>query len=294
MKFNRENTERFSVRELFCLVCCPPLPSKIVAKIAFKPPEPSYVFASDSSRNNRITFLESDINIANCDRDNLECFFARTSRGNRIACMFVKRCPLARYTILFSHGNASDIGLMYPFFLDLCNKVCCNVFGYDYSGYGVSTGRPSEKNMYADIDCVWRILISRYNIRPENIILYGQSLGSVPTVDLAARRKVGAVVLHSPILSALRVVYPQMKKTWCCDSFLNIEKVENISSPVLVIHGNNDETVPFSHGVTLFEKCPCSVNPLWVCGAGHNTVEFHDVYLERLKNFVHIDLKNFD
>lgn len=60
-------------------------------------------------------------------------------------------------------------------------------FSYDYSGYGMSTGKPSEKNLYADVDAAWHALRTRYGISPENVILYGQSIGTVPTVDLASR-----------------------------------------------------------------------------------------------------------
>lgn len=58
---------------------------------------------------------------------------------------------------------------------------------YDYSGYGMSTGKPSEKNLYADVDAAWHALRTRYGISPENVIVYGQSIGTVPTVDLASR-----------------------------------------------------------------------------------------------------------
>ena len=57
-------------------------------------------------------------------------------------------------------------------------------------GYGQSTGKPSEKNLYADIEASWHALRSRYGVSPENIILYGQSIGTVPTVDLASRYEV--------------------------------------------------------------------------------------------------------
>ena len=78
-----------------------------------------------------------------------------TARGNRIACMFVKCAPNARFTILHSHGNAVDLGQMSSFYLGLGSRINCNIFSYDYSGYGVSGGRPSEKNLYADIEAAW-------------------------------------------------------------------------------------------------------------------------------------------
>ena len=93
------------------------------------------------------------------------------------------------------------------------------ICSYDYSGYGASTGKPSEKNLYADIEAAWGALRSRYGLSPENIILYGQSIGTVPTVDLAARYEVGAVILHSALMSGMRVAFPQTNRTWFFDAF---------------------------------------------------------------------------
>lgn len=62
-------------------------------------------------------------------------------------------------------------------------------------------------------------VFTRYGISPENIILYGQSIGTVPTVDLASRYECAAVVLHSPLTSGMRVAFPDTKKTYCFDAF---------------------------------------------------------------------------
>ncbi|KAF5931351.1 hypothetical protein HYC85_032224 [Camellia sinensis] len=84
---------------------------------------------------------------------------------------------------------------------------------YDYSGYGQSSRKPSEHNTYADIEAVG------------------------PTLDLAARLPhLRAVVLHSPILSGLRVMYP-VKRTYWFDIYKNIEKIPYVNCPVLIIHG---------------------------------------------------------
>jgi fermentation-respiration switch protein FrsA (DUF1100 family) len=74
--------------------------------------------------------------------------------------------------------------------------------------------------------------------------------------------------------------------------FSSIDKVPKVMSPTLVIHGTEDEVIDFSHGLTIFEKCPRAVEPLWVEGAGHNDVELYNVYLERLKQFVNVELIN--
>ncbi|XP_005742949.1 alpha/beta hydrolase domain-containing protein 17C [Pundamilia nyererei] len=130
----------------------------------------------------------------------------------------------------------------------------------------------------------------RYGVTPENIILYGQSIGTVPTIDLAARYECAAVILHSPLMSGLRVAFPDTRKTYCFDAFPSIDKVSKVASPVLVIHGTEDEVIDFSHGLAMYERCPRAVEPLWVEGAGHNDIELYAQYLERLKQFISFEL----
>lgn len=112
----------------------------------------------------------------------------------------------------------------------------------------------------------------------------------------------------------MRVAFPDTKKTYCFDAFpkyvclhrgkgckryvpdpfptfsFSIEKVSKIPSPVLIIHGTEDEVIDFSHGLALFERCPKAVEPLWVEGAGHNDIELYSQYLERLRRFINQDL----
>jgi len=73
----------------------------------------------------------------------------------------------------------------------------------------MSTGKPSEKNLYADVDAAWQALRTRYGISPENVILYGQSIGTVPTVDLASRSVVLPVVTNRIIVD-----YPVSVMSW--------------------------------------------------------------------------------
>ncbi|NWT78247.1 AB17A protein, partial [Lanius ludovicianus] len=232
----------------------------------------------------------ADFQYSQRELDNIEVFVTKSSRGNRVGCMYVRCVPGARYTVLFSHGNAVDLGQMSSFYIGLGTRINCNIFSYDYSGYGVSTGKPSERNLYSDIDAAWQALRTRYGISPENIILYGQSIGTVPTVDLASRYECAAIVLHSPLTSGMRVAFPDTKKTYWFDAFPNIEKISKITSPVLIIHGTEDEVIDFSHGLALFERCPKAVEPLWVDGAGHNDIELYSQYLERLRKFISQEL----
>ncbi|KAL4623159.1 protein ABHD17B [Arapaima gigas] len=167
-----------SLSELCCLFCCPPCPSKIASKLAFLPPDPTYTLMCDESGGRWTLHLSerADWQYSSREKDAIECFMTRTSRGNRIACMFVRCSPNAKFTLLFSHGNAVDLGQMSSFYIGLGSRINCNVFSYDYSGYGASSGKPSEKNLYADVDAAWQALRTRYGIRPENRAPYSHEV----------------------------------------------------------------------------------------------------------------------
>ncbi|KAM0057718.1 putative serine aminopeptidase, S33, alpha/Beta hydrolase [Helianthus debilis subsp. tardiflorus] len=157
---------------------------------------------------------------------------------------------------------------------------------YDYSGYGQSTGKPSECNTYADVDAVYKCLKEKYGVKDDQLILYGQSVGSGPTIDLASRvPDLRGVVLHSPILSGLRVLHP-VKRTYWFDIYKNIEKISLVNCPVLVIHGTSDEVVDHSHGKQLWELCKNKYEPLWLTGGGHCNLEFYPEFIRHLKKFV--------
>lgn len=206
----------------FCyLFCCPPFPTSIASKLAFLPPDPTYSLSTSNSGTNYILHLSerAEFQYTQKELDCIEMLRVKTRRGHKICVMYVRCAKKTSITLLFSHGNAVDLGQMSSFFIGLGTRLKVNILSYDYSGYGVSEGSPSEKNMLYDIDAAYSILRTRYGKNPENIILYGQSIGTVPTIDLATRYEVGAVVLHSPLMSGLRVACPDMNRTHCCDSF---------------------------------------------------------------------------
>lgn len=280
---------------------CPPCPSKIVSKLAFSPPASTYSFIEiQDETNNNLPSNESkfklsldekaDWQFSQSDLKLIEVFYASSGRNERLACMYVKACNNPKFTILFSHGNAADLGLMSSFYISLGNKINCNVFGYDYSGYGLSSGKPSEKNLYSNIDVAWNELKRRYNLTPGEVIVYGQSIGTVPTIDLASKYDFAGVILHSPLTSGLRLAFPNTRRTWFFDAFPNIDKIPRIKSPVLVIHGTEDDVIDISHGHAIHAVCSNPVNPLWVDGAGHNDIELFKEYLDRLKHFINVDI----
>ncbi|RZC59267.1 hypothetical protein C5167_006574 [Papaver somniferum] len=254
--------------------------SSMAAKLAFFPPNPaSYKLVTDE-----ITGIITLNTYPH--RENVEILKLPTRKGNEIVAMYIRH-PMATSTLLYSHGNAADLGQMYDLFIELSIHLKVNLMGYDYAGYGQSSGKPSEHNTYADVEAVYKCLEESYGAKQENIILYGQSVGSGPTLDLAARLpRLRAAVLHSPILSGLRVMYP-VKRTYWFDIYKNIDKIPLVSCPVLIIHGTADEVVDCSHGKQLWELCKEKYEPLWLKGGNHCNLELYPEYIAHLKKFVH-------
>lgn len=213
-------------------------------------------------------------------------FWLNTAHGVRIPAFFIDRS--APLTVLFSHGNAEDLGMIFDWFSSFSKQLNVNVLAYDYTGYGRSRdGRapgaepvtPSEECVYNDVLAAYEHLTTHLGFAPSQIVLYGRSLGSGPTCFLAEklsreRTPCAGVVLQSPLLSAYRVAF-NFRFTMPGDVFPNINRVGNIDSPIFVIHGTRDEVVPFWHGEELFLACQrrCRARPFWVDGAGHNNIE---------------------
>lgn len=169
--------------------------------------------------------------------------------------------------------------MVYDWFNDLARVLKCNFMVYDYTGYGKSNGLPSEDNCYRDIEAAFQYLLEAKQLQPEQIVLYGRSLGSGPSCYLAKKtaqrgRPVAGLILQSPLLSAYRVAF-NFRFTMPGDRFPNIEYAPHIQSPVFIVHGTQDEVVPFWHGEDLFLAVPQEwrSKPFWVHGAGHNNIE---------------------
>jgi fermentation-respiration switch protein FrsA (DUF1100 family) len=186
------------------------------------------------------------------------------------------------HTVLFSHGNAEDIGLIYGWFREVSRILRVNVMSYDFTGYGINRSEPSEEDVYADAQAALQYLTVIRGVPPSRIVLWGRSLGSGPTCFLAKRQSdlgkpVCGVILSSPLLSAYRVAF-NFRFSLPGDRFCNTDIVGDIRSPVLVIHGTKDEIVPFWHGQELYLGVDkrFRFTPYWVESAGHNNCETLD------------------
>lgn len=175
--------------------------------------------------------------------------------------------PKATYTLLYSHGNAEDLGMIQPV-LEHFKQLGFSVFAYDYQGYGTSQGRPTEAGAYEDIRAAYGYLTETLEIPPSQIILYGRSVGGGPSIDLATQSPIAALVTENTFISVLRVV------TWIrlfpFDKFNNIGKIRQVNAPVLIFHGTLDRVIPFIHGEKLYQVAKEPKDLVPIEDLGHN------------------------
>lgn len=192
--------------------------------------------------------------------------------------------PDAGKVLLYSHGNGEDLGIVEKK-LDNFHKNGWAVFAYDYPGYGTSHGTPSEKVCFESIEKAYKHLVEDLQYKPEDIVLYGYSLGGGPSFHLAQKEKVGGVIVEGTYTSIFKVATYINILPW--DVFDNQSKINEIDAPLLVIHGTEDTVVPFWHGKALFDKANTNKHYLWIEGAEHGDLVHlaGDRYWDTLTHF---------
>lgn len=205
-----------------------------------------------------------------------DLLFLTTDRGEKVPAVFIKSKG-AKYTILWSHGNAEDLGLILDEMDYLAHSTGCNVLAYDYVGYSTSRiqeGRsPSEAGCIRSVNAAWEHLVTKEDVSPDTIIIIGRSIGSGPAVDLASRHTDSAgVLLVSPITSGAWVLFGRRAASafYYADIFRNYEKIGRITAPVAIVHGTADEVVPVECGHYLYSNSKKKAKCLWIEGKGHN------------------------
>jgi len=181
-----------------------------------------------------------------------------TEDGATLAAWWVPRED-ARATILLFHGNAGSIASRTPY-AEMFHRLGYATLLVDYRGYGKSTGTPSEAGTYRDAEAAWRWLTETRKLKPERIVVMGESLGGGVATWLAARHRPGALILASAFTSVADV---GAEAYWFLPVRLisrigydSLSRMPEIDCPVLVAHSPEDEIIPVSHGQALFLAAP--------------------------------------
>ncbi len=185
-------------------------------------------------------------------------------------------------TVLYFHGNAGHIGSR----IDKIRPFVAAGYGVllaGYRGYGGNGGSPGEQGLYADARAAVEFLNAR-GTAAKDLVLYGESLGSAVATRMAAELSgqaggVLALVLEAPFTSVVEAAasfYPIFPVRWVLhDRFDSGSIIGRVETPVFILHGENDTTMPIRFGKKLYDRAAQPKESLWIAGAGHNDLFEH-------------------
>lgn len=213
-----------------------------------------------------------------------------TDDGEKIE-LFIVTARGSRAVILYFHGNGGNIAQRLPELQKISVITAASVVGVGYRGYGASTGRATEPGIYRDGEAALRYTQSTLGFSNENIFLLGRSMGSTVAVSVGARHKIGGLILVTPLLSGNKMAkaHGMGAIAWIVDgSFNNLVRAPSLTSPVLVIHGTDDEIIPFAHGQALYDAIKAPKQLVTIEQGKHNDLEFvnPEVYWNAIAEFL--------
>jgi fermentation-respiration switch protein FrsA (DUF1100 family) len=177
-----------------------------------------------------------------------------TDDGVRLSAWFIPHSS-SRATLLFFHGNAGNISHRLES-IRLFHGLGLAVFIIDYRGYGESEGSPTEAGTYLDAMAAWRYLVDTRQIPPQDIVIFGRSLGGAIAAELARRTRPGALIVESSFTSVPNMaarLYPWLPARWISRfHYDTLGALEAVACPVLVMHSREDDIIPFAEGEQLY------------------------------------------
>ena len=185
--------------------------------------------------------------------------------------------PRARWVTLVSHGNAGNVSHRLDRALLLQARLRSSVFLYDYRGYGASEGSPDEAGTYRDARAAYGYLVEEKQVKADELVLFGESLGSAVSLELALAHPAAALVLEAPFTSVrdmARTTILAPLAPFVRTRYESLARISRLRMPLLVLQGDRDEIVPPVQGRRLFDAAREPKRYFAIRGAGHN-----DTYL---------------
>lgn len=212
--------------------------------------------------------------------NNVCCVFVMDEGGDKTSLLNKNSTIESKFVIILCHGNACDIGHMVNFARKLSSVCSVHVVLYEYPGYGLSKGHPSENSCVQGLKDVINHLNIKMKIPIGNMIFYGQSIGSgIATVGykyckVELKQSPSGLILISPYLSIESLkndIMPSCSSIPILERLNTQENIKECDTGLLIIHGTNDHVIPVKHGNELSKIAKCPINILdIVLGASHN------------------------
>ena len=230
-------------------------------------------------------------------RRNPNLVWLTLANGDKVPALFLKRTKprrAGRVLVLYSHGNAEDLPQL-PKLIDMMvNHLDADVLAYEYPGYSIADGAPSEKGLYAAALAAYQWAVRPAadgggGAAPDQIVPFGRSLGSVPACYMCsvAPEPLGGLLLQSPLLTGASAMLGKGVATVgsCIDVFKNSNYILKARCRVAIAHGTDDFVVPLWNGHKLHSLCADPHTPLWCEGRGHNDLD-EEVVFEYMRGFL--------
>lgn len=197
--------------------------------------------------------------------------------------------------LLYFHGNGSNNGDLVDI-AAMFHQLGLSVLLIDYRGYGKSSPTfPNETRVYQDAIAAWDYLTGDRNIDPQNIFVYGHSLGGAIAIDLAIKHPQMAGLITEGTFTSIRDMaaldkfFRVFPLDWIINQHFNsITKIKSLKVPLLIIHGNRDELIPMSMAEQLYANAPQSKQLVTIAEANHNNLPQvgGSEYFSNLKQFI--------
>lgn len=214
-----------------------------------------------------------------------------TRDGERLHTWLLRAGSPSRALVVYFHGNGGNLSIWAPILSELARHGF-DVLAFDYRGYGLSTGRPTETGLYRDADAVIEHASSLLaGSRP--LVYWGRSLGTAVAAYAATRRPPDAIVLEAGFPDARSIIRSSpplaLLGLFSTYRFPTAEWLERVQAPALVMHGDADQVIPFALGRALFERVKGAKTFVTIPGGDHNDIRPSDAraYWEAVDSFIH-------
>ncbi len=216
-----------------------------------------------------------------------EEIFIQNNEGIKLKAWLHEKDLINKKTILFFHGNAGDLSNR-NYKLNELAKFDVNFLILAYRGFSGNEGQPTEQGLYDDAKSAleW---IKIKGVKEKNLILYGESLGTAVTIEVAQNKNLAGIILESPFTSMVELAqkyYPFLPAKFLLkDRYETVKKLKNISSPLLVLHGRLDTIVPFAMGEELFKQVNEPKFKYFIDNDDH-MMRYDENLLDEIKKFI--------
>lgn len=212
-----------------------------------------------------------------------ENVFFKLDDGTEITGLYLP-ADNSKYCVIYSHGNGEDLGMIEPI-LRTFQAAGVSVLGYDYVGYGLSKGKPSEEKLYESADAAWKYATEVLKFAEKNIVLFGYSLGSAPATHLAAKHPgARALIISGGVAKGVYTILPWNIVPW--DILNNVSRIEKTKAPILFLHGTRDRIVPPRNARMNFAAAKSPARLVWLDDTGHLELSESDGYWTEILNFI--------